>query len=76
MIPTIGKAEYGQILAELEVWFNKPVLLVVESIKQLTNLLFNMIFSTGLLGSIMKMIVQLLCSIVQIILKVWNETGA
>ena len=76
VVPTNGEAEYGQILAELEFWFNKLVLLVVESIKQLANLLFNMIFSTGPLGSVMKMIVQLLCHVVQIILKVWNETGA
>ena len=76
VIPTNGEAEYGQILAELEFWFNKLVLLVVESIKQLANLLFNMIVSTGPLGSVMKTIVQLLCRVVQIILKVWNETGA
>ena len=75
VIPTNGETERGQIRTELEFWFNKLILLVVESIKQLANMLFNLIFTSGPLGSVMKNILKELCNIVKIAMMIWNETG-
>jgi hypothetical protein len=75
IIPMNGENEFGQILAELEFWFNKLIIIIVESIKQLANMLFNLIFSTGPLGSVMKTILMWLCKLMQAILEAWNATG-
>ena len=74
-LPLNGEVEMGQIMSELEFWFNELVIKIVESVKQLANLLFNMIFSTGPLGSVMKTILQWVCKILQTIIWIWNETG-
>jgi hypothetical protein len=75
IIPMNGENEFGQIVAELEFWFNKLIIIMVELIKQLANMLFNLIFSTGPLGSVMKTIVMWLCKLMQFILEIWNATG-
>ena len=75
LIPTGSATVFGEIMAELDFWFNKLVLVMVDSIKQLANMLFNLIFSTGPLGLVMKTIVQWLCKTMSFILWVWNETG-
>jgi hypothetical protein len=75
LLPLNGDVEVGQILAEIEFWFNQLILLIVQSIKELANMLFNLIFSSGPLSSVMKTILQWVCKIVQLILWVWNETG-
>jgi hypothetical protein len=74
-LPLNGEVEMGQIMSELEFWFNELIIKIVESVKQLANLLFNMIFSTGPLGSVMKTILQWVCKILQTIIWIWNETG-
>jgi hypothetical protein len=75
IIPMNGETEFGQIMAEIEFWFNKLILIIVESIKQLANMLFNLIFSSGPLGSVMKTILKWVCKMMQLCLTIWNETG-
>ncbi len=75
VIPMNGENEFAQILAELEFWFNKLIIIIVESIKQLANMLFSLIFSIGPLGSVMKTILMWLCKLMQVALEVWNATG-
>ena len=74
-IPLLGESGMGQIVAELEFWFNKLIIIMVQSIKKLADMLFNLIFSSGPLGSVMKTILYWCCKILQILIQVWNETG-
>ena len=77
LIPsTGGKSAMAQVMTEINFWFNKLILLMVEAIKQLANMLFNLIFSSGPLGQALKSIVMWLCQIMQSILSTWNNTGA
>jgi hypothetical protein len=62
-------------MAELEFLFNELIILAVKSMKELANLLFNMIFTTGPLGSAMKTIFIWICKMVNLILWAWDETG-
>jgi hypothetical protein len=62
-------------MAELDFLFNELINTIIEAAKQLANMLFNLIFSSGDLGAAMKEIVMALCKMVQFILAAWNETG-
>lgn len=75
LIPTAGETAIGQIVTELYFWFNKLVIIAVDAIKKLADLLFNLMFSLGPLGSALKSIVQFLCWFAQQLLWAWNETG-
>jgi hypothetical protein len=75
LIPCNGESEFAQIMAELDFLFNELINTIIEAAKQLANMLFNLIFSSGDLGAAMKEIVMALCKMVQFILAAWNETG-
>lgn len=65
----------GQVRGELNFWFQRLLILIVEAIKVLADLMFDLIFSTGPLGSVMKAILELMCRILDFILLAWNETA-
>jgi hypothetical protein len=75
LLPTNGATEISNIMAELKFLFNELIILAVKSMKELANLLFNMIFTTGPLGSAMKTIFIWICKMVNLILWAWDETG-
>lgn len=75
MVPASGETVVNQIVTEMNFWFNELVVIMVESIKRLADMMFNMIFSSGRLGAALKTIVQWLCKIMQVILWIWNHTG-
>jgi hypothetical protein len=68
LIPGNGESEYAQIMAELDFLFNELINTIIEAAKQLANMLFNLIFSSGDLGAAMKEIVMALCKMVQFML--------
>jgi hypothetical protein len=75
VIPITGETAINQIITELNFWFNKLLLIVIEAVKQLANLLFNLIFTSGPLGTLFKFIVEAMCKIIQFIIWIWNETA-
>jgi hypothetical protein len=72
MLPLDDK---GQIAGELAFWFNKLLVLMVESVKAIADLIFDMIFSTGPLGSHMKSILEGICWFLDTCIQIWNMTG-
>ena len=75
LLPFGGEAGIKEIMAELSFWFEELINVMLQAIKQLANMLFNLIFSTGPLGSVFKTIVEWLCKTVSLMLWIWNETG-
>lgn len=63
------------IIGEIQFWFVKLILLLSESLKQIANLFFRVIFDSGGFGSAMKTIIELLCQFANFIIVVWNWTG-
>ena len=61
-------------MQEIEFWFEKLVILLFDTLKQIGNLLFRMISNTGGLGSAMKELVNILCWFVSVVLDIWNVT--
>lgn len=55
MVPSTSETSYGEIIAEIDYWMTKLITKMIDSLKHLANLLFNLIFSTGPLGSVMKL---------------------
>jgi hypothetical protein len=75
LLPSPGDSVVGQVIAEMNFWFNELIIITVESVKRLADLLFNLIFSSGRLGETLKTIVQWICKLMQVLLWVWNNTG-
>lgn len=73
--PLSGESIIAQVVSELYFWFNRLVILTVDALKKLSDILFNMLFALGPLGSVFREIVQFLCWITQKLLLAWNETG-
>jgi hypothetical protein len=62
-------------LAEIEFWFLRMVMLIWESLKEIGNLIFRVIFDSGGFGSFLKWIVEAICRTVNVILTIFNYTG-
>lgn len=75
LIPSPGASVVGQIMAEINFWFNKLIIIAIEALKKLADMIFDLIFSSGPLGQAMKKVLEWMCKIIQIILLVWDETG-
>jgi hypothetical protein len=48
----------SQVVAELEFWFLKLIGIAIDTIKQLVNMLFRMLFNMGEFGKIMKEVIK------------------
>lgn len=75
LIPSTGASVVSQIMAEINFWFNKLIIIATEALKRLPDMIFDLIFSNGPLGQAMKKILEWLCKIMKTILWIWNETG-
>jgi hypothetical protein len=75
MIPSSSGISFEETLAEITFWFNKIITSIIEVVKQMANLVFDLVFTLGPLGSAMKTIIEFMCKIIQIILWIWNETA-
>lgn len=75
LIPMGSESVISQIVAELQFWFNKLILIMVDGIRRLADMLFNLIFSSGPLGQALKQIVQWMCRIMKVVIWAWNEVG-
>ncbi len=64
----------SEVAAELEFWFNELVILIVDAIKRLADMLFNMLFSLGALGSAMKSVLQGICWFIDKLIWAWNNS--
>ena len=62
----------NEVAMELEFWFNELVIIMVDAMKRLADMLFNMIFSIGPLGSVMKTVLQAICWLIDKLIWVWN----
>lgn len=70
-----GGESQTETIQEVEFWFTRLVLLVADSLKELANLVFRVVFDSGGFGSAMKVIIEALCYIVNAMMVVWNNTG-
>jgi hypothetical protein len=74
MLPISGETQ-SEILAEAQFYFLKLVQLTFESMKEIANLIFQMIFDMGGFGEAMKIILKMLCEFANIVYQAWNWTG-
>lgn len=74
MLPLSGETQ-SEILAEAQFYFLKLVQLTFESMKEIANLIFQMIFDMGGFGEAMKIILKMLCEFANIVYQAWNWTG-
>ena len=75
LVPFAGESTIAQVVAELQFWFNKLVMVMVDAMRRLADMFFNIIFSSGPLGQALKTIIQWMCRIMKVIIWAWNETG-
>lgn len=70
-----SESDMAKLRAELDFLFQKLVTIILEAMKQVADMLFNLIFSLGPLGQAMKEILMAICKMIQFMLAAWNETG-
>ena len=75
LVPFAGESTIAQVVAELQFWFNKLVMVMVDAMRRLADMFFNIIFSSGPLGQALKTIIQWMCRIMRVVIWAWNETG-
>jgi len=63
------------LLASIEFWFMKLILIIFDTVKEIGNLVFRIIFDSGGFGSVVKEIIKVVCEIINIILDIWEYTG-
>lgn len=63
------------ILNEIEFWFMRLILIIWDSIEEIGNLLFRVIFDSGGLGTQIKNIIRGLCHFRNWVLRVWDEAA-
>lgn len=68
------KGFLDQILKELEFWFNQLVILMVDALKSLADMFFNLIFSLGPVGSAFKAMLEGICWFIDKLIWAWNES--
>lgn len=57
LVPFAGESTIAQVVAELQFWFNKLVMVMVDAMRRLADMFFNIIFWSGPLGQALKTIV-------------------
>ena len=72
LIPIGGESSVRAAMAELGFWFNKLIISLGGIVKQLADMLFELIFSFGDLGPGIKKAIEALCNFVNLVLHVWN----
>lgn len=63
------------VTKEIMFWFTQLITLVADSLKQVSNLLFRMVFDQGGFGTEIKEVLQAICVMFNWVLDVWNVTG-
>lgn len=56
----------------MQFWFTKMLDLFIEALKQISNILYQIVFDIGPLGSALKFILDAICFILKIVLAAWN----
>ncbi len=72
LIPIGGESSVRAAMAELGFWFNKLIISLGGIVKQLADMLFELIFSFGDLGPGIKKAIEALCNFVNLVLHVWS----
>jgi hypothetical protein len=73
IIPGSSTDDINQIVQEVKFWFDKLVDHIEAAIKELANILYEMVFNTGDFGQALKEVIMALCKIVEIIVLGWNH---
>lgn len=75
LIPSSLGVQPDEVVKEIQYWFTELVILLSESLKEIGNLFFRMLFDSGGFGTVMKQLMQAVCYLLNLILIVWNYTG-
>ena len=59
----------------MQFWFQKLLLFFIAAIEEIANILYQIVFDTGPFGQALKVIIDLMCQVIQIMIWTWNYVG-
>jgi hypothetical protein len=60
------------VIKELEFWFRRFVKLLVDAIETISNLLFRVLTDQGGFGQAMRVLIDAMCYLINLLLGIWN----
>lgn len=72
LIPNSSSEDIQQVVVEIQFWFNKLITFMIKAVEELANILYQIVFDTGPFGQALKVVIEILCFIVWIIIQAWN----
>ena len=61
-----------EVIKEIEFWFTRLIVLVFETLKEVGNMIFRLLFDTGGFGTVIKNIIEVMCWMVNLALEAFN----